>query len=265
MLRGIAFLFLAGALLVVPAQPAIWPEQLGGYTRGPASPVAVEKKAVWDEFGLAETEKAGYTSGNQSFTAFAYRFKDPTGAMAAFQWQRPADATPSKIAQLAVQTPGALVFTFHNYLFRLEGWRPEAADLTPLLASVPRLDQGPLPTLPGYMPAATRTPNSERYVLGPASLALFEPRIPPSVAAFHLGTEAQLCRFRSKGGELGMARVFLSNAEFGSRACRCLLQAFRRGGEAQRASGGHYPGPQRPGRGGEVARPGSVPGHRRLE
>jgi hypothetical protein len=41
-------------------------------------------------------------------------------------------------------------------------------------------------------------------VLGPASLEKFEPRIPPSVAAFHLGTEAEFAQFKSPAGNLGL-------------------------------------------------------------
>jgi hypothetical protein len=205
MLRSIAILLVALAALSGAAGTAIWPEQLGPFTRGPVSPVVLADTAVWDEYGLLASEQAEYSSGSRRFAAVAYRFKDPTGAMAAFQWQRPAGATPSALGQLAVETPDAVILAFHNYLLRLTGWKPEGAELAPLLESLPQLDQSALPTLPGYMPAGDRLPNSERYVLGPASLARFEPRIPPSVAAFHLGTEAQLARFKAKGGGIGMA------------------------------------------------------------
>jgi hypothetical protein len=205
MLRSVAVLLVIGAVSGGAAHAAIWPEQLGPFARGPISPVALADTAVWEEYGLAASEQAEYISGSRRFTAVAYRFKDPTGAMAAFQWQRPAGATPSKLGQLAVETPDSVILAFHNYLLRLTGWKPDGAELAPLLESLPQIDQSSLPTLPGYMPAADRIPDSERYVLGPASLAQFEPRIPPSVAAFHLGTEAQFARFKAKGDGIGMA------------------------------------------------------------
>ena len=205
MLRSLTFLLLAGELLAAPVRTAVWPEQFGPFTRGAVSQVALGDRAVWEEYGLATAEQAVYASGARRLTAVAYRFKDPTGAMAAFQWQRPVDATPSKLSQLAVEMPAGALFTFHNYLFRLDGWKPDAADLTPLLEGLTRLDQGPLPALSGYLPTLDLIPNSERYVLGPASLAHFDPRVPPSAAAFHLGTEAQFGRFKGKGGELGLA------------------------------------------------------------
>ncbi len=206
MLRSIASLLVIGLALAGPSSAAIWPEQLGPFTRGgPVQAVPLSDKAVWEEYGLAASEQAEYASSSRHFSAVAYRFRDPTGAMAAFQWQRPAGATPSKLGPLAVETPDAVMLAFHNYLLRLTGWKPDGAELAPLLEVLPQIDQSALPTLPGYMPAAGRIANSERYVLGPVSLAQFEPRIPPSVAAFHLGTEAQLAQFKAKGGSIGLA------------------------------------------------------------
>lgn len=198
-------LILIAALAPLHLSGAIWPERFGAFTRTAVEPAAVADRAVWDEYGLEEAEQAEYTSGTQSFSAVAYRLKDSTGALAAFQWQRPAGAAPSRVAPLAVEIRNSVLFAFHNYLFRLEGRKPEAAELIPVYNQLPRLDQASLPALPGYLPAANLVPNSERYVLGPASLEKFEPRIAPSVAAFHLGTEAQLARFQTPGGDTGLA------------------------------------------------------------
>jgi hypothetical protein len=205
MLRNIASLLIMGAVVIAPARAAIWPERLGTFTRAAVKPVAVADRAVWDEYGLEEAEQAEYASGAQTVTVVAYRLTDPTGAMAAFQWQRPAGAAPSSIAPLTVETPNGVLTAFHNYLMRLEGQKPAVTELVSALGQLPRLNLAQLPTLPGYLPADSLVPNSERYVLGPASLERFEPRIPPSVAAFHLETEAQLARFRTKDGEIGLA------------------------------------------------------------
>jgi hypothetical protein len=200
MLRIIA---LALALICAPAiRAAIWPNELGPFTRGSLKPTVQTDTEVWEEFGFLQGETAEYSDKSRRFTASAWRFRDPTGAMAAFQWQRPAASTPSKLGELAVETPASVFLAFHNYLLRIDNWKPEADDLAPFLERLPNLDQGSLPSLPGYVPAAGRIPNSERFVLGPASLAKLEPRIPPSVAAFHLGTEAQFAQFKSQAGNL---------------------------------------------------------------
>jgi hypothetical protein len=198
-------LILIAALAPLHLPGAIWPERFGVFTRSSVKPAAVADRAVWDEYGMEEASQAEYTSGARTFTAVAYRLKDSTGALAAFQWQRPAGAAPSRITPLAVENQNSVLFAFHNYLFRLEGRKPEAAELIPVYKQLPRLNQSSLPVLPGYLPAGNLVPNSERYVLGPASLKEFEPRIPPSVAAFYLGTEAQLAMFRTPGGETGLA------------------------------------------------------------
>jgi hypothetical protein len=204
MLRSTVILALIALVFGANLAAEIWPERLGPFTRGPLKPVAQSDTAVWEEFGLVQSEAAEYADGSRRFTAAAWRFRDPTGAMAAFQWQKPAGAAPSKLGELAAETSDAVVLAFHNYVLRLDGWKPEGSDLAPLLEALPQVDQSSLPTLPGYMPAPGRLPNSERYVLGPASLALFEARIPPSVAAFHLGTEAQFAKFKSPAGDLGL-------------------------------------------------------------
>jgi hypothetical protein len=59
-----------------------------------------------------------------------------------------------------------------------------------------------LPALPGFLPKDGLIPNSERYVVGPVSLQRFEPRIPPSLAAFHLSAEAQLAKYQSSKGPM---------------------------------------------------------------
>ena len=153
-------------------------------------------KAIWDEYGLEEVKQDGSTT--------FFRLKDPTCAFAAFQWQRPSDSHPSKIAPLAAETPNQLLVLHGNYLLRFDGAKPDAAGLKSILDRLPKLDQGSPPLLGTYVPESDRIPNSERYVLGPESLARFAPGIPPSVAAFHLGAEAEIARFRSKDGELDL-------------------------------------------------------------
>jgi len=201
MLRSVIVFFFAGAL----AQAAVWPEQFGAFRRESVGPAVVTDASVWTEFGLDGSEQADYSSAKERFRASAYRFRDPTGALAAFQWQRPADARPSAIGEHASETAKVAVFAFHNYLFRFEGRKPDPAELTGFLEALPQLDQSALPVLPGYLPVEGLVRNSERYLLGPASLRAFEPRIPPSVAAFHLGAEAQIARFEGKGGRIDLA------------------------------------------------------------
>ncbi len=187
---------------------SLLPERFGNYTRQGVKPIAVSDRAMWNEFGFDTAEQAAYKSGANQLTMTAYRLKDPTGALAAFEWLRPADSTPLKLTDHTDHAASAGNTSFlqmGNYLLTFQGNRPTPADLGQIFAYLPKYDQSSLPALRNYVPAQNLIPNSERYVLGPVSLQKFEPKIPPSVAAFHLDAEAQLARFKTKNGESQLA------------------------------------------------------------
>jgi hypothetical protein len=185
---------------------------IGPFHRTTTGAPKLTDQAVWDEYGLKESESSGYLDESRKFTAVAYRFADSTGAMAAFQWQRPADAKPSKVGDLAVETRKGLVVAYGNYLLSFEGYKPIAEELMPVFEGWHNVDGTPLPTWTGYFPSRGVIPNSERYILGPASLAKFDPGISPSVAGFHLGTEAQFGIFPgAKGNAAGNMALAVFN------------------------------------------------------
>lgn len=193
-------------LLPVLANAAVWPETLGAYHRTAVTTTpALTDRALWSEYGLKNSEAATYENGKDKFTATVYRLEDTTGALAAFDWQRPAAATPSDLANLAAETPQSVLLVRGNYLFSFQGYKPAAAELAPVLDALRDVDSTQLPTLPGFFPSQGLVANSERYVLGPAGLEKFDPGIPPSVAAFHLGAEVQIGVFGSPKGNMTLA------------------------------------------------------------
>lgn len=196
-----------GLLLLTAAavSAAIFPDKIGTFERGAPTALSMPDRALFDEFGLEATEQADYKSEGKRFSATAWRFKDSTGAMAFFQAHRPSGATPAPLAKLSVSTSDGLIYAYGNYVFQFTGLAPLQADLQPVYAALPRLEQSPLPTLMSFLPSTNLIPNSERYVLGPVSLDRFEPRIAPSVAAFHLGAEGQLAKYKSPKGPLSLA------------------------------------------------------------
>jgi hypothetical protein len=203
-----ARLFLA---LLAPAlaSAAIWPETMGAFHRTATGSPKIADAAVWDEYGLKEAEVAAFekTGENETakFTGIAYRFADSTGAMAAFEWQRPADAQSSTEADLAARTAKGLIVVYGNYLFSFQDYKPSSEELEGLLGGLRNVDGTPLPTLLGFFPSQGAVANSQRYILGPASLAKFDPGIPPSVAGFHFGSEAQLGTFAGGKGNITLA------------------------------------------------------------
>jgi hypothetical protein len=189
-------------LLPVLAGAAVWPDAFGEFQRVSRDPAAVTGGALWSELGFQEAEQAAYEVGDRKFAARAERFLDTTGAMAAFQAQRPAESKPSSLGDLAVETPGGSLVVFGNYLLSFQGYKPQAAELQALYGVLPKLERSSLPSLIEQLPQTDLIPNSGRYIIGPQGLAAFEPRIPPATAAFHVGTEAQAGVYRSPAGEM---------------------------------------------------------------
>ncbi|MCU1238537.1 MAG: hypothetical protein JWP63_6504 [Candidatus Solibacter sp.] len=198
-------LFLAALILPALSWGAIWPDTIGAFHRAGTSNVKIDDRALWDEYGLKESEGARYENGDESFTVTGYRLQDTTGALAAFYWQRPPAAKPSKAAPLSVETPDALVVVHGNYLLEFSGRKPEPAELSAVFDGMKQVDTTALPALTTYLPSTDLVPNSERYIVGPNSLAKFDGGIAPSVAAFHYGAEAQLGVFHSPKGDITMA------------------------------------------------------------
>ena len=205
MASNIEMKFLLAALLAPSlCMGAIWPENIGAWKRSATLQASLSDRPLWDEYGLKESEAARYENEGESFTVTGYRLQDTTGAMSAFDWQRPANSKVSQLAPLAADTGDGLLVVHGNYLLSFNGHTPDAAELKTLFDGLRNVDTTVLPTLPENLPARDRVANSERYIIGPASLAKFAPAIPPSVAAFHYGAEAQLGVFHSPKGDMGM-------------------------------------------------------------
>ena len=195
------------AVLLFPllAGAAILPDSIGAYHRASVSQPTLNGRDLWDEYGLHEYESAIYQNDAAKFTATAYQLQDSTGAMAAFNWQRPAAAKVSRAAAFAAETATGLLLVHGNFLLSFDGYKPEASELSTLAGTLIHVDGTPFPTLPGFLPAQDLVPNSERYITGPMGLQAFDPAIPPSVAAFHYGTEATFGVFHSPKGDLKLA------------------------------------------------------------
>ncbi len=193
--------------LIIPAVSfaGIWPDTFGAFHRADAKPIQVSDRPLWDEFGLQQTEQAQYEFQAKKFTGTAYRLQDSTGALSAFDAERPSEAKTSALGTLAVESGDSVVLAYGNYLLTFDGYKPSVGEINTLVQTLPKLEQSPLPALMGYLPDKGLVPNSERYITGPVALAKFDSGISPSTAAFHFGTEAQLGTFRTPSGEMKLA------------------------------------------------------------
>jgi hypothetical protein len=203
MLRSV-ILLAAVIAAATPSPAAIWPDQAGEYRKTSSKPATVAEKPLLDEYGLRDAEQAEY-SGPGRLQVVAYRFKDSTGGFSAFQAMRPANAAPSDLADHAVQAGGTALAAFGNYVLEFRGLTPDQGLFNAITDQLPQVDRTPLPALPNYLPKQGLVPNSERFVLGPRSLAQFESRVSPEVANFDLSTEAQIAKYRLPSGTVNLA------------------------------------------------------------
>ncbi|HKD08093.1 MAG TPA: DUF6599 family protein [Bryobacteraceae bacterium] len=191
---------LAAAIAVRLAGAAILPDTIGSWKRGEPGPAVTPDQKVWREYGLQDAETSPYADGDRKFAISAWRFADATGAMAAFEDLRPVDAKPAPLMGLAAQNDAGQIVAAGNYLFLFKGYNIKPEELSHVVATVPKYEHSPLPTLPKYLPVGF-VPNSERYIVGPASLLRYAPGIPPSTVGFHFNAEGALASYGSKGKE----------------------------------------------------------------
>ncbi|HLH44078.1 MAG TPA: hypothetical protein VKV74_13915 [Bryobacteraceae bacterium] len=170
------------------AEAAIFTDQIGPYHKTSAKPVPVADPALYQEYGFQEAEQADFAAPAGRFHVTGWRFSDSTGAMAFQQF-------------LGNKT----TITHGNYVFQFTGGEPAQDDLEAFYLDLPKFETSPLPVLPTYLPRQSLISGSERYILGPVSLERFFPLVSPSVAAFHLGTEAQAGQFDTPKGPLNLA------------------------------------------------------------
>jgi len=192
-------LFSGTALLLLLAMPgfsAILPDTIGAFQRGDAAPAPAPDAKVWNEFGLQASETSPYAdpATGKKFSITAYRFQDSTGALAAWMDARPADAKPFQGDGIGVETATEQYIAVGNFLFIFHGYKPNHDELAHVFLTVPLYTNAPLGPLRGYVPHGF-IPNSERYILGPESLAKYAGLIPPSTAAFHFSTEGEAVDF----------------------------------------------------------------------
>lgn len=195
-------LVLLSLLASLPLSAALLPEALGEFERQTVEPFQPAELSIFNEFGLEEAERARFTTAaGERVVVTASRFQDPTGAFAAYLWLVPAKGQEVPFGERGFQSGDITLIHFGNYVIRMKGVTPLDDHVELMLTFLPRVQMTAAPPLLAYFPTSQLVPNSTRYILGPASLEELAPEIPPSVAAFHFGTEAEYGRFTSDSGE----------------------------------------------------------------
>ena len=178
--------FILTLLLAGAAFPALLPDTIGAWKRGDATPAAAPDPKVWKEYGLQDAETAPYADGAKKFSITAFRFTDATGAMAAFDAIRPADARPVDLMGLASESAEDEFVAAGNYLLVFKGTRSSRRNSVTSWPPCPTTSIRPLPSLPATCrraPAPTPSVTSWDRKASPASRHPSPPVPPVSISA----------------------------------------------------------------------------------
>jgi hypothetical protein len=164
------------ALLVLLISP------LGGQTNS----------GIWKEYGFVSdtVSQAGQRS------VHAYKFKDLTGALAAWESMRAPEARSCDLAPICAKNGNDILISTGNYVLKLTGPTPTQAEVDSVINALPDRHETSRPAILTFLPQAGLIPNSARYVLGPESLKSFAPELADTKPGFEQGAEAQVATYQ---------------------------------------------------------------------
>src|SRR5450755_3585872 len=186
MLRCVREIIMTAAAVGVMSAGVLWKNQDSVKATRPVD--FSDKKAIFEEYGLVAAEEADIGAAKVT----AYRFKDVTGAHAAELWLAGA---------------GTPVTSQGNYLFICS---TSCSSFSRMLSTTPfpGKSKGPLPIIGSYFPPGGQVKNSQRSILGPASLAQFAPELPADLVGLQYSPEAEVTRYRA--GALEQSLIIIS-------------------------------------------------------
>jgi hypothetical protein len=152
---------------------------------------AADDAALWNEFGLVHSEAANH--GKLAYTA--YRMKDLTGALAAWEWQRSANSQGCDLAPFCTRDANRTIIFQNNYVVAFNSASPAKADVEGVLEGLPNQKDTTLPAILTFLPRQGLVPNSAKYVLGKTSLQTFAPELATADPGFEQGAEAQVAYY----------------------------------------------------------------------
>jgi hypothetical protein len=156
---------------------------------------AANDEALWNEYGRVQTDTG--TSGTLKYTA--YRMKDLTGALAAWEWLRSPAAKTCDQAPLCTQENGRTTVLHNNYVVTFDSAAPPKDVVEQVVAGLPGQRDSSMPAILTFLPQQGMVPNSARYLLGKASAAEFASELAAVDPGFAEGAEGQVATYKLPG------------------------------------------------------------------
>src|SRR5690242_17774921 len=111
--------------------------------------LCADDQGLWREYGLLHTESG--KRGKLSITT--YEMKDTTGALAAWQWQRPADGRSCDLVPFCSQGFKRTVLSDFNYVVVIEGGTPAKQTVAAAMSALPSKTDASLPAILTFLPS----------------------------------------------------------------------------------------------------------------
>jgi len=132
------------------------------------------------EYIVKSLEQRSYTQGTETASVTLYRLRDPSSAYGAYTFLRNETLSAADLGSFASASHDRALIVVGEMLLDVSAppkqARPPDADLKQLATLLDKkADHTPYPFVGEHLPEKGRVPDSERYVIGPLSLAHFVP------------------------------------------------------------------------------------------
>jgi len=170
-------------------------------------PLVGPDTAAFREYVLKSVEQRSYTQGNQTASITLYRLRDPSSAYGAYTFLRSDGlSTAPDLGSYASTSHDRALIVVGEMLLDIAApakqARPADADLKQLSDLLDKkADHTPYPFIGEHLPDKGRVRDSERYVIGPLSLAHFVPLGTDDWMGFDHSAETILARYQVAGKE----------------------------------------------------------------
>ncbi len=156
------------------------------------------------EYIVKSAEQRSYAQGAQSASITLYRLRDPSSAYGAYTFLRDDNLSPADLGSYASASPGRALIVVGEMLLDVstpaKQMRPSDADLKQLANLLDKkADHTPYPFIGEHLPEKGRVKDSERYVIGPLSLAHFVPLGTDDWMGFDNSAETILAHYKVAG------------------------------------------------------------------
>jgi hypothetical protein len=196
----------AAAQTILPSSFAGWTASAPSTPILPAGidPILGPDTAAFREYVLKSVEQRSYTQGTQAASATLYRLRDPSSAYGAYTFLRNDTLSAADLGSYASASHDRALIVVGEMLVDVsvpaKQERPSDADLKQLAALLDKkADHTPYPIIGDHLPEKGRVRDSERYVIGPLSLAHFVPLGTDDWLGFDHSAETILARYKVAG------------------------------------------------------------------